>query len=100
MTQPAQTWVKQGSFGRPPSKGSAAVGSLALGATKDVVVTISPAMPDTSYVPVATIAGTATLLGSVTVQGIMAASTTTVTVRVRATAVLSAGTVVNVIAVD
>lgn len=99
MTQPAQTWMKVGTIGRAPSRGSAAVGALALGASKDVVVAIAPTMPDTGYTPVATIAGSASLLGAVSVQGIVATTTTSVTVRVQANSVLSAGITVNVVAV-
>jgi hypothetical protein len=63
-----------------------------------VTVTLSRAMPNATYTAVAGLSGTA--LGSGTVQGITARTTTTVTVRVSApTTAVTAGTLtVEVIA--
>lgn len=104
MTTPAQTWVKRGSLGRP-ARGTAAVGSMASGSTKDVVVTLDQAMPNVGYTPapslsVVPLGGAATLLAAVAVQGVVAQTATTVTVRVRASVALSAGVSVNVIVLE
>jgi hypothetical protein len=56
------------------------VPAVARGATTDVTVTLSRAMPNATYTAVAGLSGTA--LGNGTVQGITARTATTVTVRV------------------
>lgn len=80
------------------SAGQAAIPSLALGATRDITVTLTPAMPDSAYSAVATISGGANLLSSVVVQGIVSTGTSNVIVSVRATGLLSAGATLHVIA--
>lgn len=78
------------------SYGSASVGSMLLGATQNIVVTISPAQPDTSYTPIVTFSGTA-LLGTAS-YAVTAQSTTTVTVAVKAGIAVSTGGTINVAA--
>jgi hypothetical protein len=56
--------------------------------TADVTVTLSRTMPAT-YAAVATLSGIAATLAAVVVQGITARTTTTVTVRLRATAAVT-----------
>ena len=95
-----QVWVKQGNLGRQDSCGAAAIPALALGAATNVVVTLDRAMPTANYRVATTITGSTVLLGSVQVQGIVARTTATVTVRVVATAVLSTGASVEVVCVS
>ncbi len=95
----AQTWVKRGNLGAPDAVGSGSVGALALGATADIVCPLNRTMPNANYKATASLAATTlTLLGAVSVQGISAQTTTSVTVRVKATAALATGVTVNVIA--
>lgn len=91
----------------PPK--SAASGTVAnsatigIGATADIVVPLSRTMPNATYSAAPTLlAATATLLGTVSIVGVIAQSTTTVTIRVKNSglSVLSAGALtVGVIAV-
>ena len=94
-----QKWVKIGNIGRVTSWGTAPVGTLALGASADVAVTLQRAMPGAAYGVASTVTGAATLLANVTVIGIVSRTATTVTVRVRATGALATGATVEVVAI-
>lgn len=87
-----------GPQGITASFGSASVPALALGGSSAIVVTLSPAQPDSSYTPVVTFSGSS-LLGtasySVTAQ---TATTVTVTVKASGLAITTGGTI-NVAAI-
>lgn len=85
-----------GPQGITASFGSGAVGAMLLGATQNIVVTISPAQPDTSFTPIVTFSGSA-LLGGAT-YSVIGQTTTTVTVAVKAGLALSSGGTVYVAA--
>ncbi len=81
-----------------PSQGTAVVPALSLGASTQVVVTISPPISG-SYVAVPVLLASATLLAGLTVGGIVAKTETTVTVLVRAPLVaVAAGAVLQIVA--
>ena len=73
------------------ASGTRASGAITNGATADVAVTLSTTMPSTTYRAVATLSGSA--IASAVIQGIVSRTTTTVTVRVRATAAVTANTI-------
>lgn len=81
-----------GPSGIAASYGSATVAASLLGAVQTLVVTISPAQPDTNYTPLVTFSGTS-LLGTATYT-VTAQTVSTVTVQVKAgIAITAAGTV-------
>lgn len=101
-----QTWVRTGTLqaavpARVTATGTAAIGALAAGATKTISVTLDRIMPGTAYRAQLSIAGTTTQLTAVEVLGVVAASRTTTVcpVMVRATASLTTGATVEVVAV-
>lgn len=73
------------------STGSVATPGVALGGTADVVVPISPTMPDTTYFAFTALRGGTGLLGGMVIQGITTKTTTSVTVRVAASILTTAG---------
>jgi hypothetical protein len=91
---PAGTAGPAGPAGTPGttvSVGKATAGAITSGATADLAVTLSKAMPNTTYAAVATLSGTG--IGNAAVQGITARTTTTATVRIKATAAVTNNTV-------
>ncbi|WDZ87198.1 hypothetical protein [Micromonospora cathayae] len=81
------------------TSGQADVPAMALGAVRQIVVTLRTPMPDATYSATPALSGGANLLSTVVADGITAQTATTVTVQVRATGILSAGAVVTVHAV-
>lgn len=73
------------------STGSALTPGLALGGSADVVITLSPAMPDTNYFAFTALRGGAGVLGGMTILGVTTKTTTSVTVRVTASVLTIAG---------
>jgi hypothetical protein len=84
---PAGTAGPAGPAGTPGTT----AGAITSGATADLAVTLSKAMPNTTYAAVATLSGTG--IGNAAVQGITARTTTTATVRIKATAAVTNNTV-------
>jgi hypothetical protein len=78
--------------------------SIAAGATSDITITLSATMPNSTYTAMPTLmSSTPALLGGVAIQGVIARTPTTVTVRVKNTglaALLGAGVTVGVIAIS
>jgi hypothetical protein len=81
------------------TSGQAPIPVMALPGTQPVTVTLKTAMPDDAYSATATLSGGVTLLTVLTVVGITAQTSSTVTVQVRSSGALSAGAVVTVHAV-
>jgi hypothetical protein len=67
-----------------PSTGSAAVPALSLGASATVVVPLFPELPDLNYQPIPVLFGAASLLGGLSLLGVVARTTTSVSVQVKA----------------
>ena len=90
----AQTFTRLARLVPLFAEGSAATPALAAGITQNVTVTISPAMPDTSYKVFASLVGGAGLLGNAVVQGIVTKNTGSVVVALKNAGLvaLSAGT--------
>lgn len=93
-----QTWEKRGNLARPEARGSAAVGSMSTGASKDLVITLDRTLPTAGYSAVPTAYGSAAQLAAFRVLGVISQTTTAVTVRVTASGTLATGASVHVIA--
>jgi hypothetical protein len=88
----AQTKLRQPSVGAPVT-----VGALSLGQTASVVIPFAPALPDTNYVAIPVLYGTTSLLGNLSLGGITARTTSSVTVSVKAPVLaVAAGATVGV----
>lgn len=98
MVQAMRAQCMNAVAGITPSVGTGSVGALALGATASVVVPLTPELPDTSFVPIVSLFGGAGLLGNLTLLGVTAKTTSSVTVAVRAPLAVSAGASVQVVA--
>ncbi|WP_250029792.1 hypothetical protein [Paractinoplanes maris] len=83
-----------------PSVGTAAVPALALGASAQVVVQLSPPIPGAAYVAIPVLHSASTsLLGNLSVAGIVSKAETSVTVLVRAPLLaVASGAVLQVVA--
>jgi hypothetical protein len=83
-----------------PSVGSATVPALALGASTNVVVPISPSIPGAAYIALPILYSTsASLLGNLTVAGIAAKTDNAVTVLVKAPALaVASGATLQIVA--
>lgn len=88
-----QTWAKQfnlGGFGIR-SFGTGAIPALALGATANVVVALTPPQPDTNYFGVPVVNGGSSLLGGIAIQGIAAKATNSITYTVKNSGLVALG---------
>ncbi len=82
-----------------PVTGSATVPALALGASTQVVVTLSQEIPNAAYEPLPFLQGAVSVIGNLTIAGVVTKTSTAVTILVKAPLIaVTSGATLRVVA--